>query len=126
MLLHRRLEQLGLAREVVVQQALRDPSGLGDLAHRDLLERVLGEQCAADVDQLTAALVDLEAGVGRFTHAPTRLPSSPRSATASRSSCASCWHITRLTPASLRLMRRSAASSRVATIHPDGASVSSA
>jgi hypothetical protein len=65
----RRLEELLLAREVVVQQRLGDAGLASYLRHRELLERVLGEQLGADLDQLGPAFVDFEASIGRGAHA---------------------------------------------------------
>jgi len=43
------LEQVGLAGEVVVEQCFGDARGLGDLAHGDFFEGVLGKEGSAGV-----------------------------------------------------------------------------
>jgi hypothetical protein len=64
LLLQRRDEVGLLAREVVVQEGLRDPGLARDRRHRQLGVRVTGEQLGAEVQQPPAALVDGEALVG--------------------------------------------------------------
>lgn len=60
--------KLGLAREVVIQKAFGDAGGLGNLAHGDLFKGVFGEQLAAGGEDLAAAFVDVESGVGGLGH----------------------------------------------------------
>ena len=66
-LLERRDEEVLLAREVVVEERLRDARLAGDPRHRQLGVRVGGEQPCAQLEELTAALVDLKAGVRVWT-----------------------------------------------------------
>ena len=61
-------EEVVLAREVVVEQRLRDPGLARDPRHRQLAERVAREQLGAELEQPAPALVDLEAGVGGLAH----------------------------------------------------------
>ena len=68
-LLQRRREIRLLAGEVVVEQRLRDAGLAGDPRHRELVVGVAGEQVRAELQQLPAALVDVEAGVGGPGHA---------------------------------------------------------
>ena len=64
----RRDEEVLLAREVVVEQRLRDAGLARDAGHRELAERVRREQLGPELEQLTAALVHLHARVGGLAH----------------------------------------------------------
>src|SRR3954452_23124637 len=54
--------EVALAREVVVEQALRDPGGGGYVVDRDLVERPLAEDLDAERDELLAAGVGAQTG----------------------------------------------------------------
>jgi hypothetical protein len=69
LLLERRGEVGLLAGEVVVEQRLRDPGLAGDRRHRERVVVVMGEQRRAELEQPVAALLDVEARVGRSAHA---------------------------------------------------------
>src|SRR4051812_18296366 len=56
--------EVALAREVVVEQALRDPRGGGDVVDRDLVERALAEDVDAERDQLLVAGAGAPTGAG--------------------------------------------------------------
>ena len=64
LLLQRGREVGLLAREVVVEQRLRDPRLAGDPRHRQLVVGVAREQVRAELEQPPAALVDVEPRVG--------------------------------------------------------------
>jgi hypothetical protein len=64
----RSLEELFLAREVVVQQRLRDARLARDLRHRQLFERVRREQLGPDFEQLGPSLVHFQAPVATCGH----------------------------------------------------------
>ena len=68
LLRHRRLEQLDLGREVVVQQRFGYTGRRRHLAHRDFFIGVLGEQSSAGLNQLAAALVNLQPCICGLAH----------------------------------------------------------
>ena len=65
---HDRDVEVALAREVVVEQALRDPGGRRDVVDRDLVEGALAEDLDAQRDELLAAGVGAQAGATGGCH----------------------------------------------------------
>ena len=65
---HDRDVEVALAREVVVEQALRDPGGRRDVVDRDLVEGALAEHLDAQRDELLAAGVGAQAGATGGCH----------------------------------------------------------
>ena len=63
--------QRTLAREVLVENGLGDPGGLGDVVHRGVVEAGAREEVARDREQLLATFVRQEdaSGVRRSTSA---------------------------------------------------------
>src|SRR5919199_1824691 len=66
---HDRDVEVALAREVVVEQPLRDPGRRGDVVDRDLVERPLAEDVDAERDELLAASVGAQTGAAGGGHA---------------------------------------------------------
>src|SRR3954470_5762784 len=61
--------EVALAREVVIEQALRDAGRRGDVVDRDLVERALAEDVDAERDELLAASVGAQTGAAGGGHA---------------------------------------------------------
>jgi hypothetical protein len=60
--------EVALAREVVVEQALRDPGRRRDVVDRDLVEGALAEHLDAERDELLAARIGAQAGATGGCH----------------------------------------------------------
>ena len=65
-------DEVLLGRKVVVEQAFRDPRGLGDLLDRDFLVRPHPEQLDAGAEQLLAPIVGAHPDPQRLGHGPPR------------------------------------------------------
>src|SRR3954452_21457447 len=79
--------EVALAREVVVEQALRDPRGRGDVVDRDLVERPLAEDLDAERDQLLVAGAGAQKGAagGHARRSVSRATAASRGGSARRS-----------------------------------------